>query len=134
MFVFRDFHIRSYEMGLLFRDDEFQGLLQAGHHRFFDPTGKVRVDIVSRRDPWLVHKYLDLIIRSGALADDAVVLELQDHQRALVWIDNRFSHILPPGQYAWWIGHRDVRVEVVDIRNLRFVCSGPSIVDNSLRG
>lgn len=120
MFVFRNYHIRSYEMGLLFRDEEFQGLLQAGHHRFFDPTGKVRVDIVSRRDPWLVHKYLDLIIRSGALADDAVVLELQDHQRALVWIDDRFSHVLPPGQYAWWIGHRHVRVEVVDIRNLRF--------------
>ena len=25
-----------------------------GRHWFFDPLGKVRVDVVSQRDPWLV--------------------------------------------------------------------------------
>ena len=28
--------------------------------------------------------------------DRAVVLDLKDHERALVWIDGRFSHVLPP--------------------------------------
>ncbi len=120
MILFQRFKIRSYEMGLLFRDGEFCGLLGTGTHWFVDVLNKVRVDVVSQRDPWLVHEKLDLIIKSGALADRAVVLDLKDTERALVWIENRFSHILPAGQYAYWTGQKQVRVEVIDIRPVRF--------------
>lgn len=120
MFFMKRYKIRSYEMGLLFREDEFQGLLTPGRHWFFDPLGKVRVDIVSQRDPWLVHEKLDLIIKSGTLAERAVVLDLKDHERALVWIENRFNHVLPAGQYAIWTGQKQVRVEIIDIRPARF--------------
>jgi len=37
-----------------------------------------------------------------------------------VWIDNRFNHILPPGQYVFWTDLKDVRVEIVDARKVRF--------------
>ncbi len=117
------YKIRSYEMGLYFRDHEFRGLLEAGTHWFFDPLCKVRVDVVSQRNPWLVHEKLDLIVKSGALEGRAVVQDLQDlqdHERALVWIEKRFSHVLLAGLYAYWIGQKDVRVEVVDVRNVRF--------------
>ena len=50
MLLFKSVKIRNYEVGLHFRDGEFQGMLAAGRHRLFDPLGKVRVDIVSRRD------------------------------------------------------------------------------------
>lgn len=120
MLFFKRVHIRSFEIGLLFRDGEFKGLVEAGRRWFFDPLGRVRVDVVSQRDPWLVHEKLDLIVKSGALAERAVVLDLKDHERALVWIENRFSHILPPGLYAYWTGRKSVRVEVVDARQVRF--------------
>ncbi len=120
MILFKYFKIRTYEAGLLFRDGEFRGLLNAGEHRFFDPFDKVRVDIVSQRDPWLVHEKLDLIVKSGVLKDRAIVLDLKDHERGLVWIENRFSHILPAGQFAYWTGQKQVRVEIVDIRTVRF--------------
>lgn len=112
--------IRNYEMGLLFRDGEFKGLLGAGRHWFLDPLGKVRVSVVSQREPWLVHEKLDVIVKSGALKDRAVVLDLKDYQRALVWVDGRFSHVLAPGLYAYWTGFREVGVEIVDARNIRF--------------
>jgi len=114
------FKIRSYEMGLLFRDGEFQELRTAGDHWFFDPFNKIRLDVVSQRDPWLVHEKLDVIIKSGALTDRATVIDLSDHERALVWVDKRFSHVLSAGQYAYWNGWKNVRVEVVDIRQPRF--------------
>src|SRR5579872_6862921 len=120
MWIFKRFKIRSYEMGLLFREGEFRGLLTAGRHWFIDPLNRVRVDVVSQRDPWLVHEKLDLIVKSGALKERAVILELKDHERALVWIDDRFSHILPTGQYAYWTGQKHVRVEIVDARQVRF--------------
>ncbi|MFM7058260.1 MAG: slipin family protein [Planctomycetota bacterium] len=120
MFPFRRFQIRTWEMGLLFRDGEFQGLLSAGTHLLFDPMRRLQVDIVSQREPALTHEKLDLIIRSGTLEGRALVLDLQDHQRALVWIDDRFSQVLPPGQHAFWTAIRKIRVEIQDVRAIRF--------------
>lgn len=120
MFLFKTIKIRAYEVGLHFRDGEFRGLLGEGTHRLFDPLGRVRVDVVSRRDPWLVHDKLDVVVKSGALAGKAIVLDLKDYQRALVWIDGRFSHVLPPGLFAYWTDLRVVTIEVVDARTIRF--------------
>jgi len=118
--MFKRVTILEYELGLLFRRGEFRGLLEPRRHWFFDPLGRVRVEIVSQRAPWLLHDKLDLIVKSGALKDRAVVLDLKDYERALVWIDGRFSHILPPGLYAYWTTLRDVKVEVIDARKVRF--------------
>ena len=109
--MFKRIKIRSYEMGLYFHDREFKGLLAEGRHVFFDPLCKVRVEVVSQRDPWLVHEKLDMIVKSGALKDRAVVVDLKDYQRGLVWVEGRFSHVLPPGLYAYWTGQREVKVE-----------------------
>jgi regulator of protease activity HflC (stomatin/prohibitin superfamily) len=120
MFLIKRYKIRSYEMGLYFRDREFRGILEKGTHWFIDPLGKVKVDIVSRRETWLVHEKLDLIVKSGALGDLAVVLDLKDYERALVWIDNRFTHILAGGRFAYWTGQKNVDVEILDARKVRF--------------
>ncbi|MCR4414678.1 MAG: slipin family protein, partial [Thermoguttaceae bacterium] len=118
--ILKTVKIRSYEMGLYFRDGEFKGLLGAGRHWFFDPLGKVSVEIVSQRAPWLAHEKLDMIVKSGALKDRAIVLDLKDYERALVWVDGRFSHILPPGLYAYWTTFREVAVEIIDAHKVRF--------------
>ncbi len=120
MMLFKRIKIRSYEIGLYFRDGEFEGLLGEGRHWLFDPLMKVRVDVVSQREPWLVHDKLDMIVKSGVLKDRAVVMDLKDHQRGLVWFDGRFSHVLPPGLFAYWQGKCEVRVEIVDAREVRF--------------
>ena len=111
MLFFKRYKIRSFEMGLYFRDGEFRGLLGAGTHWFFDLLGKVAVEIVSRRAPFLAHEKLDLIVKSGELKGHAEVLDLKDDERALVWVDRRFAWIVGPGQCAYWTQPRDVRVE-----------------------
>jgi regulator of protease activity HflC (stomatin/prohibitin superfamily) len=120
MFPFRRVKVRSYEAGLHFRDGEFRGLLGEGTHWFFDPFGRVGVEVVTRRAPRLVHDQLDLIAVSGVLKGLATVVDLKDDHRALVWIDGRFVGVLAPGLYAYWAGPRAVRVEVVDARQARF--------------
>ncbi|MCP4693271.1 MAG: slipin family protein, partial [Desulfobacterales bacterium] len=106
--------------GFLFKDREFQKILDAGIHWFVDPLNKTRVDVVSMRDPWLYHEDLDMLVKESALADDLVVLDLKDYERALVWIDNRFARVLGPGLYALWKTHRDIRWEIVDAGEVRF--------------
>ncbi|MEO1999189.1 MAG: slipin family protein [Planctomycetaceae bacterium] len=120
MFLIKRYKIRSFEVGLCFHDGEFTGLLNAGIHWRWDPCNQLRIEIVSRRDPWLFHEKLDLIAKAGALDDQAEILDLKDHQRALVWIDGRFDRVLSAGLYAYWSGCRAVRVEIVDARDVRF--------------
>ncbi len=37
-----------------------------------------------------------------------------------MWVDGRFSHILPPGLYAYWTTFREVTTKVIDARKVRF--------------
>src|SRR5881409_1979746 len=110
--------IHEYEIGLYFYDGEFRGLIEAGRHWIFDPLRRVRVEIVSQRAPWLVHDKLDVIVKAGVLEGRAQVVDLKDYERALVWVDGRFSHVLPPGLYAYWTTYRAVRIEIVDARGV----------------
>jgi regulator of protease activity HflC (stomatin/prohibitin superfamily) len=123
--------VHEYEIGIYFHDGEFRGLLEAGRYWFFDPLLRVRVDVVSQRAPWLIHDKLDIIVKSGVLNGRATVLDLKDYERALVWIDGRFSHVLPPGLYAYWTAFCDVKAEVVDARAVRFVHADLAVIAKS---
>ena len=120
MFVIKTAKIRSYEKGLYFRDREFKGLLDKGRYWFIDPFFKIKIEVVSQRDVWFVHKDLDMIVKAGVLDGHANVLDLKDYQRALVWIDGRFEKVLGPGLYVLWTGVRDVKVKVIDVIDVCF--------------
>jgi len=111
--------IKVHDRGLLWREGALIAVLRPGVHWYLDPLLKLRLQVVSARDPWLVQKDLDVIVKSGKLGDEAIVIDLHDYQRALVWIDNRFAKILEPGLYALWTVERKVRVEVIDARPMQ---------------
>ena len=113
-------HIRSFEVGLVFRRGEFARMLLPGKHWIWKLFRKTSVSIESRRDIWIMDDQLDLMIRKGVLQGQAEVLELLDHERAVVWVDGRFSGILGPGRHAYWLGFRDVKIERFDARQARF--------------
>ncbi len=116
--LFGRFKVREHERGLLFRDRVFQRVLRPGRHFLWSVLA--RVDVVSVRQVWLDHKELDVIVKSGALGDEARVVDLKDHERAVVWVDGRLEAVLKPGLYALWTVFHDVRVEVFDARAVRF--------------
>ncbi|GJM27164.1 MAG: hypothetical protein DHS20C16_35790 [Phycisphaerae bacterium] len=123
--------IRSFEKGFLFRDREFRGIVEPGRRWFFGMPFSLRIDISSQRDPWIEHEALDVIARSGMLGDAAEVLEIRDHERALVWIDGRFDRVLLPGLYAIWKNFHQVRVEHVDARRVRFEHTDLNVIRKS---
>jgi regulator of protease activity HflC (stomatin/prohibitin superfamily) len=117
--VLRRFKIREHERGLMFRDREFERVLRPGRHWVWDPLFKVRVDVVSVREVWLNHKDLDVVVKSAALGSEAVVVDLKDNERAVVWVDRRIEAVLKPGLYALWTVFHDVKVETFDARGVR---------------
>lgn len=119
--MIRIINIKPHRRGLLFRDGHPVALLQPGWHLYLDPLFKLRLEVMSPRDPWITHKELDLIVKSGILEGEAVVIDLKDHERALVWIDGRFAWMLDKGLYAFWTGEHVIRVETLDARPMGLV-------------
>lgn len=110
----RKFTIADGERGLLFCANEFKILLDPGRHWFFDPRGELKVERVSMKAPRFEHRELDTIVKSGALGEEILSVQLNPDQRALVWINDKFESFLEPGTHAFWILNRDIRVQVFD--------------------
>ncbi|MDH3975235.1 MAG: slipin family protein [Deltaproteobacteria bacterium] len=131
MLIIKTKKVHSYEKGLYFKEQEFMGLLDKGKHRFVDPLNKIKVDVVSMRDPWLTHEKLDIMVKSGLLDEEVTTIDLKDSERALVWIDGRFEKVLAPGLYALWTTFRKVKIEIIDASEIRFIHkSRKSIADS----
>jgi regulator of protease activity HflC (stomatin/prohibitin superfamily) len=126
--LFRRLKVREHERGLLFKDRDFKAVLRPGRRFVWDPLRKVRLDVVSVRDVWLDHQDLDVIAKSGALAGEARVVDLKDHERAVVWVDGRVEAVLKPGLYALWTVFHDVRVEVLDARAVAFAHADLAVI------
>lgn len=112
--------IRQTDRGLLFYRDEFVGLIGPGQFTKLNVFGHYRLEIVDRRSLWFTHPQLDQLIKQKAILSEVSVIDLKDYERALVWIEGRFHGILGPGRYAYWLGIKEVRVEVIDARTPRF--------------
>lgn len=133
MFILHRIKIREHERGLLYRDGNFQRLLAPGRHWVLGLLFKVSVERVSVRDADFRHQDLEVIVRSGALDGEAEILDLKDHERALVWLDGRFEKICGPGLYAFWKVFHEVRHGVVDARAIRFEHEALATVLSSAR-
>jgi len=113
--------VRTHERAFLLRDRELVRLLRPGRHVIWNPLLKVEIERHSMRDVWLEHPELDVIARSGVLDGEARVLDLKDHERAVVRVDGRLEAILGPGLHVLWTVFHDVGVETFDARGLHFV-------------
>lgn len=118
MFIQR-VRVGATERAVFYRHDEPVRLLGPGVHWLPAWPLAAKVVKVSVREVRFESPDLDLLVERGLLAGEAILLDLQDHERALLWIDNRFARVLGPGRHVYWNLLQKVRVEVLDARRLR---------------
>lgn len=119
--MLRRIKIRHDQIGFQFKDGKFLKVLEAGRHWTFDPFLKLEIQTISLDKPIFTSDRLKEVVKQGALKGLAEILDLRDWQRALVWIDGRFREILKPGLYALWNKRHDVRIDIIDAREIQFV-------------
>lgn len=117
--MFKKIFIRNTQFGLRFDRGQFTKLLAPGEHRIVDLVGRVNVQSVDAEAPQLTHPQLREIVRTGALDNVATVVDLGQHERAIVRVDGRLHTVLQPGLFAFFTTHRTVEVETVDARGVR---------------
>ena len=97
--------IKSYEKGLRFRHGEFVSLLGPGKYRLWSrlwSAKRDRIDLVSTLATKFEHPILDVLVKNRALRDVLTIVDLADHERALIWKDGRLAYIVGPGRHAFW--------------------------------
>lgn len=123
--------VREFETAIVLRRGVPRERLDAGRHVVLGRTEIVWFD---RRQSAVLDHRLHEIIRSGLIEDLATTIDLNDDQRGLVWINDRFFMALAPGLYAFWNEPHKVRFEVVDIDGEGLQLKHPAIaniVDNT---
>lgn len=112
--------LNEYERAIVWIDGNIAALRGPGLSVLWLAHRQVRADTVSLRKPWLAHSDLERIVKSGVLGDQALVLDLKDHERAIVWIDGRIDSICSTGLHVLWTAKHENRVETIDARSVRF--------------
>ncbi|MHC4391396.1 MAG: slipin family protein [Planctomycetota bacterium] len=120
MIFLRKFRVGEHELGLLFHRGELRSVLPPGNHWRWDLFGRYSMKTNSVLEPKVTGVNLDVLVRSGELEGLAKVVDLRDHERALVFVDKRFHSIVGPGLHVFWTVFRKVTIEVVDARSVRF--------------
>jgi regulator of protease activity HflC (stomatin/prohibitin superfamily) len=116
--------VAEYERAFVWVDGRLDRVLKAGLYALWTSLHAVNVTVYDVRDavckgPVCSSRELEEAVRTFGLADEARILDLKDHERALVWVDGRFTRALKPGLHVLWITHHEVRTEVVDARSVR---------------
>lgn len=118
--LWKMFDIADNERALVFRREQFAGVLLPGRHRLASLQGALRVekfDITQlgfehARAPFLLKQYAE------ALAPYLTGVEMGDQQVGLVYRNERLATLLPPGTFfAFWKGVETVRVETVELND-----------------
>ena len=76
--AFTSARVRSWELGLVFRDGELEDVLGPGRHigRYGRELG-----LVSLAEAWFSPPRLDVLVKSPLLAEHLMVVDLADHDR-----------------------------------------------------
>jgi regulator of protease activity HflC (stomatin/prohibitin superfamily) len=110
--------IRGHERGLKFRHGDFVAVLRPGLHVLVPFTDEVEVyDVLATK---VEHPRLEALLRSIVFSVEVEVVDLGDHERAVVKRDGRVAWVLGPGRHAFWKQPVRVEVERYDATALRF--------------
>jgi regulator of protease activity HflC (stomatin/prohibitin superfamily) len=118
MFGFRKVIVHKNERGFLFKEGDFIKALEPGIHRYFDPFGKIKVELYNLSTPEFSHPLTDFLLKTQpqVIAEYFTVVTLNAQQVALIYKNGQLADILPPNTRAlYWQGVVEIVSEIFDI-------------------
>ncbi|MEM6698065.1 MAG: slipin family protein [Bacteroidota bacterium] len=109
--------ILNYQVGLVFREGDFVGVLTEGTHWLW-LNEKVRV--YDRVDAFSAPIDLDIMLQNSMLASLLHVVEVKDNEIVLVYRNGNYKYLLTPsvGKYAFWKGIVEYTFQTIDLNQL----------------
>ncbi|KAB7769150.1 SPFH domain-containing protein [Xanthomonas maliensis] len=122
--------ISMQQVGLLIRNGKLEGVLPPGSRALYwrGPTS-IEVQPLALGDGLLVPSDVQRRLRQlGSLSQVAVCMDVPAESLGLVFIDGRLSGTFAAGCYAFWNFHRNVAIDVIDLRVQSVEVSGQELL------
>lgn len=107
----RRIRIFPYQMGLVFRKDQFIDALSTGKHWIRWNDQLITYDMSKEFVPLCE---LNILLKNSLLQERLQVIEVQDYQIALVFQEGNFLKVLEPGRHAFWKSIVNYRFQILD--------------------
>jgi regulator of protease activity HflC (stomatin/prohibitin superfamily) len=114
----RKFHVKKDERALLFKEGDFEAVLDAGEHRYFDPLGKLAVEKFPLAQARFEHRLADYLQKAepALVAREFQVVEIGAQEIGLRYENGVLAEVLAPNtRRLYWKGYVEVRVDKLDI-------------------
>lgn len=118
MWLLREFTIRRFERGMLYRDGDFVRFLAPGAYRLLDPRRRYDVERFDLSHPAFEHRLADFLVRWYPEEIDAlfVTVTTGPTEVAVIFENGRPTDVLGPDRRAlFWKGVVRVRAQVFDL-------------------
>ncbi len=117
--MLKTINVKQHEMALLFKDGDFQNVLEPGAHKIWSnplKPGGTTVEVFDRLQVRFNHELLPLLINQPQLRRHLVIADLDDEQRAIIWKDNRLLDIRSPGRHAYFNSPAVIEIQTFNIK------------------
>ncbi len=116
--LYKTVKIKKNELAVVYKEQEFNGVLKAGKHKLFDPLNKLDVkivDLANTRIDTSLAEYLYTFC-DAVVADNCLVAELADNEIGLRYEDQKLVEVLlPKTRTLFWKGYVAQAIETVTL-------------------
>lgn len=117
--------IHAGNVGLVFKNGDYVRVMTQGKHwlRFNES-----VMTHSLSSAFNAPKALEILLEDEALASMLTVVDIQDNEIVLVYVNNNFKQVLTAGRHTYWNGLIDYKFITVDFSDINI----PKTIDKAL--
>jgi hypothetical protein len=112
--------INKQKIGLVYRNGDFLKVLLAGSHwlRFSDD-----VKLYDQSRLYVAISDMEIVMENDLFKNNAVQVNIKENEIALIYIRENFSILLRSGNYFYFKGSIDIKVEVCDLNSVDEISS-----------
>jgi hypothetical protein len=111
-------YVKKDERALLFRRGDFDTILGAGEHKFFDPLRRITFEVFPQSKPEFNHRLADFIVKDQPelVAREFHVIALGAQEAGLRYENGVLVELLAPNtRRVYFKGFVDLKFEVIDV-------------------
>ena len=97
----RKVKVDAYEMGLVFKNGAYRGMLKEGKYWFWK---RENVMVYSLTQPFNAPIELNILLQDSEIAEALIVVEVKDNEIVLQYENGLLKQVLTAGRYAYWKG------------------------------
>jgi len=120
--------VKDNEICLHYEEDKFKSVLKTGVHAYWKCQIKHSFFKIDLNNPYIdpqIEKQVFLKPEIFAYINCFIV---ENFEKGLLFIDKKFDNILNPGEYYFWKGSKNIRIEKVDMRQQQIEIAGQEIM------